>query len=598
MANRFCNKAEDVVTECIEGLVASYSHLQRLDGFPQVKVVIDGSADNTKVALISGGGSGHEPAHAGYVGRGMLTAAVAGDVFASPPTEAVLAAVRAVTHAPGVLLIVKNYTGDRLNFGLAAEQARAEGYKVEMIVVGDDCALPQSRITGRRGIAGTVFVHKVAGAAAAAGADLTAVLAAAQSAAQSVGSMGVATSVCTLPGAHPADPPRIGQGEMELGLGIHGEPGASKGPLLPVNKIVSQMLERITSKETGYLSVRPGNRVALLVNSLGSSTPMELSIVARATLTQLRDTYKVTVARVYVGPFMTSLDMAGFSLSLLLLNDARIAALDAPTQAPAWPAPQGELDADKAPLPLPKGPDGELSSGRPESLTPFGAVLERALLAVCEAVIVAAPELDALDSRIGDGDCGSTLKRGAEAIKAAVGSSLPLNDAGAALREVATTLRIMGGTSGALYNIGLTAAAGELLKHQPSTAAAPYKGPSAESWSKVFEAAVAALLRYSGAAEGDRTMLDALIPAQQHFAESLHQGEGVLSALESASAAAEEGAEKTRGMAAAAGRSSYVGMQLSSQAGSATEEEYSTGANCNVQKIGSNPLQEPYIAYA
>ncbi|CAL8469949.1 g9491 [Coccomyxa elongata] len=561
MANRFFNKTEDVVSEAIEGLVASHPHLLLLDGFPQVKVVFDGTADKSKVALISGGGSGHEPAHAGYVGKGMLTAAVAGDVFASPPTEAVLAAIRAVTHAPGVLLIVKNYTGDRLNFGLAVEQARTEGYKVEMIVVGDDCALPHSRITGRRGIAGTVFVHKVAGAAAAAGHDLSAVLAAAESAAQSVGSMGVATSVCTLPGAQPTDPPRIGPGEMELGLGIHGEPGASKGPLLPVDAIVLQVLERIISTETGYLSVQPGDRVALLVNSLGSTTPLELSIVARAALTQLKGTFKLAVARVFVGSFMTSLNMAGFSLSLLLLDDARTAALDAPTQAPAWPAPQGELALHKAPVPLPRSCEDGEGSGRPQALTPFGKVMERALLAVCDALIAAAPKLDDLDSRIGDGDCGSTLRSGAEAVKAAVGTSLPLNHAGATLRGLAKTLRVMGGTSGALYNIGLTAAAGELLKQDASGAAAAAAGeggPSATKWGNALEAAVTALLRYSGAAEGDRTMLDALIPAQQHFTRALQQGHNAAAALDTAAAAAQEGAERTRGMAASAGRSSYV----------------------------------------
>ncbi|BDA43964.1 Triokinase/FMN cyclase [Coccomyxa sp. Obi] len=485
----------------------------------------------------------------------MLTAAVAGDVFASPPTEAVLAAIRAVTHAPGVLLIVFNYTGDRLNFGLAVEQARTEGYKVEMIVVGDDCALPHSRITGRRGIAGTLFVHKVAGAAAAAGHDLAAVLAAAESAAQSVGSMGVATSVCTLPGAQPADPPRIGPGEMELGLGIHGEPGASKGPLLPVDAIVSQVLERITSRETGYLNVQPGDRVALLVNSLGWTTPLELSIVAHAALTQLKETFKLAVARVYVGSFMTSLNMAGFSLSLLLLDDARTAALDAPTQVPAWPAPQGELALDKAPVPLPRSCEDGEGSVRPQSLTPFGQAMEHALLAVCDALIAAAPKLDDLDSRIGDGDCGSTLKSGAEAVKAAVGTSLPLNHAGGTLKGLAKTLRVMGGTSGALYNIGLTAAAGELLNHDAS---GEEEGPSATKWGTTFEAAVAALLRYSGAAEGARTMLDALIPAQQHFARALQQGDDAAVALDKAAVAAQEGAERTRGMAASAGRSSYV----------------------------------------
>jgi len=162
---KLINNPDDVVTEFIEGLVETYPGLQYLDGFPQIKVVLRADVERgayDKVAVISGGGSGHEPAHAGFVGPGMLTAAVSGDVFTSPPVDSILAAIRAVTGPMGCLLIVKNYTGDRLNFGLAAEQAKSEGYKMEMVIVGDDCALPPPRgIAGRRGLAGTVLVHKV-----------------------------------------------------------------------------------------------------------------------------------------------------------------------------------------------------------------------------------------------------------------------------------------------------------------------------------------------------------------------------------------------------------------------------------------------------
>lgn len=221
-AKKFINNPNDVVTEFIEGLVETYPGLQYLDGLPEVKVVLRAdvsAADYDKVAVISGGGSGHEPAQAGYVGEGMLTAAICGDVFASPPVDSIIAGIRAVTGPMGCLLVVTNYTGDRLNFGLAAELAKTEGFKVETVIVGDDCALPPPRgISGRRGLAGTVLVHKVAGAAAAAGLSLEEVAAEAKHASEMVGTMGVALTVCSLPGQATSD--RLGPEKMELGLGV------------------------------------------------------------------------------------------------------------------------------------------------------------------------------------------------------------------------------------------------------------------------------------------------------------------------------------------------------------------------------------------
>lgn len=224
----------------------------------QVKVVVDTHHDPTQVAVISGGGAGHEPAMAGYVGPGLLAAAVCGEVFASPSDDAVLAAIRAVCGPAGVLLVLMNYTGDRLNFGVAAERAKAEGLAVEVVTVADD-ALP-APAAGRRGIAGTVLVLKVAGAAAAQGRPLAEVKALAERAAASVGSMGCSLSACTLPGKPPSS--RIGPGEMEVGLGIHGEPGAAKGPLRPADEVVAQLLARITAPEGGYLPLQAGEPLA------------------------------------------------------------------------------------------------------------------------------------------------------------------------------------------------------------------------------------------------------------------------------------------------------------------------------------------------
>ena len=222
---QFINTKETLVTEAIEGLLrSSGGRLARLDGFPHIKVVVRSDWDKSRVALVSGGGSGHEPAHAGFVGQGMLTAAVCGEVFASPSVDAVLAGILAVTGEAGCLLIVKNYTGDRLNFGLAAERARALGLKVAMVTVDDDVALPD--LPQARGVAGTLFVHKLAGALAEQGADLTTVTQAAERAIAGTVSIGMSLNTCTVPGSVRED--RIGAGKAELGLGIHGEAGVEQ----------------------------------------------------------------------------------------------------------------------------------------------------------------------------------------------------------------------------------------------------------------------------------------------------------------------------------------------------------------------------------
>ncbi|HEX2571754.1 MAG TPA: dihydroxyacetone kinase subunit DhaK, partial [Polyangia bacterium] len=335
---KLINRADEVVEEMLDGLVALHAGLARLLGH---RVIVRADAEavrDRQVALISGGGSGHEPAHAGYVGQGMLSAAVAGDVFTSPSPDAVLAALRAVTGRPGALLLVKNYTGDRLNFGLAAELARAEGLAVEMVLVADDVALLDAPLSerghaGRRGIAGTVLVHKVAGAAAAVGRPLAEVAAVARAAAAAAATMGVGLSSATVPAAgRPTF--HLGDDEMELGLGIHGEPGVRRAALTDAAAVTEQLLGTILRGA----ALGRGDRVALLVNNLGATTTMELAIVARQALLVL-EREGLVVERAYAGTFLTALEMAGVSLSLLKIDDARLAALDAPTEAPAWPHP-------------------------------------------------------------------------------------------------------------------------------------------------------------------------------------------------------------------------------------------------------------------
>jgi dihydroxyacetone kinase len=228
MSKKLINSPERAVDEALAGLVAVYPGLRLMkDHRIIIRADIDDLKAQNKVTLLSGGGSGHEPAHAGYVGRGMLTGAVAGSVFASPPPDSILAALRAISSPAGSLMIVKNYTGDRLNFGIAAERARNEGMKVAMVIVGEDTALPSdNKSAGRRGLCGTIFVHKIAGALAEKGHSLDEVLAAAQEVANDIATMSVSLSPCALPG-HKASF-SLGEDEMELGLGIHGEAGTQR----------------------------------------------------------------------------------------------------------------------------------------------------------------------------------------------------------------------------------------------------------------------------------------------------------------------------------------------------------------------------------
>ncbi|KAB2073200.1 hypothetical protein ES319_A07G068100v1 [Gossypium barbadense] len=556
---KLINNPNDVVTEFIEGLVETYQGLQYLDGFPEVKVVLRAEVSGAtydKVAVISGGGSGHEPAQAGYVGEGLLTASICGDVFASPTVDSILAGIRAVTGPMGCLLVVTNYTGDRLNFGLAAEQARSEGYKIETVIVGDDCALPKSQgIAGRRGLAGTILVNKVAGAVAAAGLSLADVASEARRASEVVGTMGVALSVCTLPGQVTSD--RLGPGKMELGLGIHGEPGAAVADLQPVDVVVTHVLKQIL--ESNYIPITRGNRVVLMINGLGATPVMELMIAAGKTVPKLQLEFGLLVERVYTGSFMTSLDMKGFSISIMKVDQTLLQHLDASTKAPHWPVGSaGNRPPAKIPVPLPSSrsmKSDELLS-RPLQLTEQGHILEVAIEAAANAIINMRDILNDWDSTVGDGDCGSTMYKGATAILDDMKKYYPLNNAAETVNEIGSSVRrAMGGTSGVLYTIFCKAAYAQLKANSDSTV-------TAKQWAEALEAAIAAVSKYGGASTGYRTLLDALIPALAVLKERLTSGEDSCTSFVLSSEAAVAGAGSTKDMQAQAGRSSYVSAAI------------------------------------
>jgi len=535
---KLINDPRLVVREMLDGLV-DLAPGQALLG--DETVVVRASLPPPRerpVAVLSGGGSGHEPAHAGYVGPGLLSAAVAGDVFTSPSVDAILAAILAVAGPAGAVLVVKNYTGDRLNFALAAELAQREGIPTEIVVVADDVALRDLvEPERRRGIAGTVLIHKVTGAAAAAGRSLRDVASAGREAAAVLGSMGVALGACIVPAAGKPGF-TLGEDEIELGLGIHGEKGVERSAMRPADELVDIVLDAIL-RDRGIGS---GGRVALLVNGLGGTPPMELAIVARHALATLRER-GVTVERAWCGNYLTALEMPGFSLSLLPVDAARLALLDAPADAPAWTA-SGRIPAARRRIAAPPPPT---KSAAPVPPGPLAGLLHDAAFAVAEALEKAEERLTALDAQAGDGDLGASMARGAVAIR-----SLP--DAAWATPETALAAighavrRAIAGSSGPFYATALLRAARRL---------AGMRQPDAAAWRAAFADAVAAVTEIGGAKPGDRTMVDALQPASDALAQAA--GLAAPQAWAQAAAAAQQGAERTAAMTPKLGRASYLG---------------------------------------
>jgi dihydroxyacetone kinase-like protein len=326
---KIINNPELVVDEMLQGMTCAYpQYIRKLDN---ANVVVRSTPKDNKVALVSGGGSGHEPSHGGFVGYGMLDGAVAGAVFTSPTPDQVFEAVKAVATPAGVLLVIKNYTGDVMNFDMAKELADMDGIKVDSVVVNDDVAVKDSTWTvGRRGIAGTVFVHKIAGAKAEEGADLTEVKRVAEKVIANVRSMGMALTPCTVPAAGKPNF-TLGDDEMEIGMGIHGEPGTHRDSLKTADEIVSHLMGRILDD----MNLEEGSEVAVMVNGLGGTPLMEL-FVANGKVHKILAEKDVKVYRTYVGEFMTSIEMAGFSISLLKLDEELKALLDAKADTPAF----------------------------------------------------------------------------------------------------------------------------------------------------------------------------------------------------------------------------------------------------------------------
>ncbi|HHA1755872.1 TPA: dihydroxyacetone kinase subunit DhaK [Enterobacter kobei] len=523
MSRFFFNDRKQLVNDAIEGILLSAPHanLVKLDIDPAIRIVARGDWDKSRVAVISGGGSGHEPAHAGFVGKGMLTAAVCGDLFASPSVDAVLNAIVAVTGDRGCLLIVKNYTGDRLNFGLAAEKAKRYGLKVEMVIVADDIALPDNKQP--RGIAGTALVHKIAGYAAEQGKSLSEVRDIAQQACDNLWSLGVAMQTCNLPGSDDEEG-RIKQGHVELGLGIHGEPGASV--------VDTQNSKAIIDTLVNPLKAQAGEgRFAVLINNLGGVSALEMALLTKELAhSALKESIAYLIGP---APLVSALDMKGFSLTLLRLNDLFEKALHQEVETLGWQKPVAF-----APL---RTVAHSAIHDRVEYTPSENPQVEKSVSSVARTLIQLENRLNALDAKVGDGDTGSTFAQGARDIAQRLEEhALPLDDVSKLLLLVGERLAtVMGGSSGVLMSIFFTAA-GQKLHDGKSLPDALLSG-------------LAQMKQYGGADLGDRTLIDALQPAL----EALQKND-----LQAAAQAAQLGAEATAKMEkAGAGRSSYVNKE-------------------------------------
>ena len=327
---KIINDPDLAVQDMLEGFVAAYPNKVKL--LPNTNVIVRSDAPVTnKVGIVSGGGSGHEPAHAGYVGEGMLDAAVSGEVFTSPTPDQIFEAIKAVDAGSGVLLIIKNYTGDVMNFDMATELAEMEGINVQQVVVNDDVAIRNSSFTtGRRGIAGTVFVHKIAGAKAAQRASLEEVKKVAEKVIANVRSIGMAITPCTVPAA--GTPSFVlEENEMEIGIGIHGEPGIERKVITTADEIATELTQKVLDD----MNLEIGAEVAVMVNGLGATPEMELYIVNKK-VNELLKKKGIKIYDTFVGEFLTSLEMAGCSVTLLKVDQELKNLLEVKSLAPAF----------------------------------------------------------------------------------------------------------------------------------------------------------------------------------------------------------------------------------------------------------------------
>ena len=555
---KIINKPEHLVQEMCYGIVLAHPELELI---PKYKVIKKKTPNPNKVSLISGGGSGHEPAHAGFVGKGMLDAAVCGDVFASPSQIQVYEAIKSTKSKKGTLLIVKNYSGDIMNFGNAANMAREDGISVECIKVDDDIAVEDSLYTvGRRGVAGTVFVHKVAGAAAEQGKTLSEVKSIAQKAAESVRSIGFALTSCTVP-AKGTPTFALLEDEIEYGVGIHGEPGIQKNKLACAQELVSRMVDSLCREM--QLSTGEKQRVAVLINGFGATPLMELYLLNNEVAKELQRR-EVQIVRTFVGNYMTSIDMAGASISFLKLDEELENLLNAPCEAPAMnvSGPTASVPYDN---PFESDAQDPAVSFMVETPAEFskitGTLTLRNIIYIvdimCQSIIKNEVPFCELDAHAGDGDFGMSVAKGFKQLKREWRHITGQPDIGSFLD--ACSIVIMehcGGASGPIWGSAFRGA-GKQVGNKTEL--------SVSDFAAMLQAAVESIQTTGkrsfgrGAVIGDKTLIDALIPCAASWAALKGNEADFIDAFRKGAAAAVEGAKQTETIVARMGRAGAVG---------------------------------------
>ena len=551
---KIMDRPEDIVSEMCRGIVMADPKLV-LD---ETYRVIARKEKKEKVILISGGGSGHEPAHAGYVGTGMLDAAVCGDVFASPSQVQIYQAIRQTRTGKGTLLIIKNYSGDVMNFKNAAYLASEDGIEVDYVIVDDDIAVQDSLYTvGRRGVAGTVFVHKIAGAAAEAGASLAEVKRIAEKTASRVKSIGFALTSCTVP-AKGTPTFELGGDEIEYGVGIHGEPGIRREPLQDAKTLARRMTKAVCDE----LQLAEGARAAVMVNGFGATPLMELYVLYSDVAAELA-ARGVTIARPVVGNQMTSLDMAGASLSILALDDELEELLGRPAETAGLcvTGPQEDVTVLSAGAAAEEEKDRTDLSAFMDAAVGGAFTLPNIAFAVrqmSDCIIRNEVPFCELDAHAGDGDFGMSVAKGFRQLELVWARILKENtDIGALLQDAAMVImEHCGGASGPIWGSAFRAAGKETEGKTSLTTA---------EFAAMMRAALEGIQRTGersfgrGAVVGDKTLVDALSPCVDAWAEAADAGLSFRDAFRKGAAAAVEGADKTKDIVARMGRAGAVG---------------------------------------
>ncbi|PFZ02454.1 dihydroxyacetone kinase [Bacillus pseudomycoides] len=555
---KIINKPETLVMEMCNGMVMAHPELELLK---KCKVIKKKEMNENKVTLISGGGSGHEPAHAGLVGKGMLDAAVCGDVFASPTQIQVYQAIKATASKKGTLLIIKNYSGDIMNFKNGAHLATEDGIQVEYVRVDDDIAVEDSLYTvGRRGVAGVVLVHKIAGAAAEEGMDLMQVKAVAEKAAANVRTIGLALTSCTVP-ASGSPTFKLGEDEMEYGVGIHGEPGRKREKIATADELALRMTNDLVKD----LGLDEDAEIAVLVNGFGGTPLQELYLFNNAVTRELSKR-NIQINRTFVGNYMTSIDMAGISLTVMKLDDELKTLLSKECNTPAFKV-DGPIESveyvDIAEHEEEKPVFFETETAEEHAIIKNEVITLNNMIylidKMSEVIIKNEVPFCELDTHAGDGDFGMSVAKGFKQLKREWSSILDQERLNIGTFLDSCSMVIMehcGGASGPIWG-GAFRAAGKAMEGKMELTVGEF--------AEMLQAALHGIQSIGersfgrGAELGDKTLVDALVPCVNAWSESVAAGVDFKAAFEKGAEAAVKGAEYTKEIVARMGRAGTVG---------------------------------------